>query len=138
MARDGTYSAKREFNRFLFIQLMITIYIVIFRYSDMVISMNIVEVFKVLGNPTRLAILQNLREPEKHFPPQDEGDVTIDGVCVGSIQEGVGLSQSTTSTYLASLQRAGLVTAKRMGGWTYYKRNEANIKKLIELLDKEL
>ncbi|HEY0924488.1 helix-turn-helix transcriptional regulator [Rheinheimera pacifica] len=112
--------------------------IVIFRYSDMMISMNIVEVFKVLGNPTRLAILQNLREPEKHFPPQDEGDVTIDGVCVGSIQEGVGLSQSTTSTYLASLQRAGLVTAKRMGGWTYYKRNEANIKKLIELLGKEL
>jgi DNA-binding transcriptional ArsR family regulator len=117
---------------------MITMNIEIFRYSDMVISMNIVEVFKVLGNPTRLSILQNLREPEKHFPPQDEGDVTIDGVCVGSIQEGVGLSQSTTSTYLASLQRAGLVTAKRMGGWTYYKRNEANIKKLIELLGKEL
>ncbi|MDF3124381.1 helix-turn-helix domain-containing protein [Rheinheimera sp. 1928-s] len=54
------------------------------------------------------------------------------------MQEGVGLSQSTTSTYLASLQRAGLVTSKRMGGWTYYKRNEANIKKLIELLGKEL
>ncbi len=100
--------------------------------------MNILEAFKALGNPTRLSILQNLREPEKHFPPQDEGDVTIDGVCVGSIQEGVGLSQSTTSTYLASLQRAGLVTSKRMGGWTYYKRNEANIKKLIELLGREL
>lgn len=111
-------------------------HICIFRYGDVI--MNILETFKALGNPTRLAILQNLREPEKHFPPQDEGDVSIDGVCVGSIQEGIGLSQSTTSTYLASLQRAGLVTAKRMGGWTYYKRNEANIKKLIELLGKEL
>lgn len=100
--------------------------------------MDILEALKTLGNQTRLSILQNLREPEKHFPPQDEGDVVVDGVCVSCIQEGIGLSQSTTSTYLASLQRAGLVTSKRMGGWTYYKRNEANIRKLIELLGKEL
>lgn len=100
--------------------------------------MDILEALKALSNETRLSILQNLREPEKHFPPQDVGDVELDGVCVSSIQEGVGLGQSTTSTYLATLQRAGLVTSKRMGGWTYYKRNEANIQKLIELLGKEL
>ncbi|ATD09721.1 metalloregulator ArsR/SmtB family transcription factor [Pseudoalteromonas piscicida] len=100
--------------------------------------MNVLEAIKALSNQTRLSILQNLREPEKHFPPQDEGDVNVDGVCVSSIQEGVGLSQSTTSTYLASLQRAGLVTSKRMGGWTYYKRNEENIRLLLEILGKEL
>lgn|GEM_PF-6332350 len=64
----------------------------IFRYSDIMMRMNITEAFKALANPTRLAILQNLREPERHFLPQDKGDVTMDGVCVGSIQEGVGLS----------------------------------------------
>ena len=58
------------------------------------------------------------------------------GVCVSSIQEGVGLSQSTVSDYLATLQRAGLVEARRIGQWTYYKRNEANISAFAKLIGK--
>ncbi|MCL7163921.1 helix-turn-helix domain-containing protein, partial [Escherichia coli] len=52
--------------------------------------------------------------------------------------EGVGLSQSTVSDYLATLQRAGLVEATRIGSWTYYKRNEATISALAEIIGKEL
>ncbi len=74
----------------------------------------------------------------KHFPPQDEGDVHTVGVCVSSIQEGVGLSQSTVSDYLATLQRAGLVEVRRIGQWTYYKRNETAISALAELIGSEL
>lgn len=48
--------------------------------------------FKALSNRTRLDILKDLKDPAKNFPPQDEGDVFTVGVCVGSIQEGVGLS----------------------------------------------
>lgn len=53
-------------------------------------------------------------------------------------QEGVGLSQSTVSDYLATLQRAGLVEVRRIGQWTYYKRNEATIRALDEIIGKEL
>lgn len=90
--------------------------------------------FKALANPVRLRILAGLKEPARHFPPQDEGDVEIDGVCVSSIQEGIGLSQSTTSDYLGILHKAGLVTVKRRGQWTYYKRDEDSIRKLAELM----
>lgn len=100
--------------------------------------MDLLEIFKALSNRTRLQIVQGLKDPVKNFPPQDEGDVHTVGVCVSSIQEGVGLSQSTVSDYLTTLQRAGLVEAKRIGQWTYYKRNEATINALAEILKREL
>lgn len=100
--------------------------------------MELLEIFKALSNRTRLDILQGLKDPEKNFPAQDEGDVHTVGVCVSSIQEGVGLSQSTVSDYLAILQRAGLVEIRRIGQWTYYKRNEANISALAEIIGKDL
>ncbi|MEC4720785.1 metalloregulator ArsR/SmtB family transcription factor [Noviherbaspirillum sp. CPCC 100848] len=100
--------------------------------------MDLLEIFKALSNKTRLQILKGLKDPAKHFPPQDEGDVNIVGVCVSSIQEGIGLSQSTVSDYLATLQRAGLVEARRIGQWTYYKRNEKAIKSLADMIGTEL
>ena len=100
--------------------------------------MELIEIFKALSNPTRLKILEGLKDPVKNFPPQDEGDVLVEGVCVSSIQEGIGLSQSTVSSYLATLQRVGLVEVRRIGQWTYYKRNEAAIRALAEIIGKEL
>jgi ArsR family transcriptional regulator len=100
--------------------------------------MDLLEIFKALSNRTRLEILKRLKDPVTNFPPQDEGDVHTVGVCVSSIQEGVGLSQSTVSDYLATLQRAGLVEVQRIGQWTYYKRNEEAISTLAELIGKEL
>ncbi|RVH34270.1 ArsR/SmtB family transcription factor [Sinorhizobium meliloti] len=100
--------------------------------------MDLLEIFKALSNRTRMEIVRGLRDPVKNFPPQDEGDVHTVGVCVSSIQEGVGLSQSTVSDYLATLQRAGLVEVRRIGQWTYYKRNEATIKALAEIIGKDL
>lgn len=100
--------------------------------------MDLLEIFKALSNRTRLEIVQGLKTPEKSFPPQDEGDVHEVGVCVSSIQEGVGLSQSTVSNYLATLQRAGLVKVTRIGQWTYYKRNEATISALSTVIGREL
>ena len=100
--------------------------------------MDLLEIFKALSNRTRLDILKGLKDPEKNFPAQDEGDVHTVGVCVSSIQEGVGLSQSTVSDYLATLHRAGLIETRRIGQWTYYKRNEATISALAEVIGKEL
>lgn len=100
--------------------------------------MDLLDIFKALSNRTRLEILKRLKDPANNFPPQDEGDVHKVGVCVSSIQEGIGLSQSTVSDYLATLQRAGLVDVQRVGQWTYYKRNEEAIAALAKFIGKEL
>lgn len=61
--------------------------------------MNQVELFKALSNPIRLQILTWLKDPSAYFPPQGlhipEGDSFENAVCVGSIQEKLGISQST-------------------------------------------
>ena len=100
--------------------------------------MNILEINKVLSNETRINILSWLKVPEENFPPHKELGHFDDGVCVQYIQEKAGLSQSTTSHYLSLMEKAGLIIATRHGKWTYYKRNEAQIKQYIKTLKEEL
>jgi len=96
------------------------------------------DILKALGNQTRLAILEWLKNPRVHFGRQDVGDFDADGVCVSLIQRKAGLSQSTTSEYLDLLARAGLVRAKRVGPWTYYKRDDDAIRGFLDRLGRRL
>jgi ArsR family transcriptional regulator len=119
------------------------LYIVLFRYKVRFIAikryMNIMDIddlIKAIANPVRRDILAWLREPEKHFIQQDH-PLEI-GVCAGLIDQKTGLSQSTVSAHLATLQRAGLVTTRRVGQWVFYKRNEDVIKAFVEQLGREL
>ena len=98
--------------------------------------MNITPILKALSNEKRLKILQWLKHPEKHFT-SPLCDVREEGVCVGLIEQKIGLSQSTVSQYLALLQQASLITMERKGQWTFCKRNEKTIQALINAL-KEL
>jgi ArsR family transcriptional regulator len=100
--------------------------------------METLKIFKALGNEHRLQILEWLKAPEAHFPPHQEVDGFSDGVCVAFIQQKVGLSQSTTSHYLAILEEAGLVIPTRIGKWTYYRRNEAAIAAFGEAVQQNL
>ena len=104
--------------------------------------MDILEICKALANETRLNIMEWLKEPENHFPPQGlhlpDGCAWTGGVCVGSIQEKAGVSQSTVSHYLDILQRAGLLKAERIGKWTYYRRNEETIHEFGEYVKNKL
>ncbi|KAA2241944.1 helix-turn-helix transcriptional regulator [Chitinophaga agrisoli] len=93
-------------------------------------------IFKALSNETRLQILNWLKTPEEFFHDQQEPLST--GVCVGQIQKKSGLTQSTISENLAVLQKAGLVTSKRIGQWTYYKRNEATFEQLSKVVQAEI
>src|ERR1700755_1753147 len=97
--------------------------------------MNLITIFKALSNEKRLRILQWLKEPHKHFS-STHCDVETEGVCVGLIEQKIGLSQSTVSQYLVLLQHAGLITTERKGQWTFCKRNDKTIEALIEELKK--
>ncbi len=48
------------------------------------------------------------------------------------------MGQSTTSQYLSLLQNSGLLEMKRIGQWTYYRRNEEVIKQLESFIGKNL
>ncbi|SUP43639.1 ArsR/SmtB family transcription factor [Veillonella criceti] len=102
----------------------------------------LLDIFKVLSNESRLKILQWLKEPTKHFPPQGlhvlEDDSFKGGVCVGSIQDKLGISQSAVSHYLDLMQRAGLLESARYGKWTYYRRNNATIEAFAAYVGTEL
>jgi DNA-binding transcriptional ArsR family regulator len=86
----------------------------------------LLEALKALANPMRLQIMEWLRDPGREFvdyePIADRAEV---GVCVSHIQAKSGLAQSTVSSYVATLERAGLLRSTRVGKWTHYKRNEA-------------
>jgi DNA-binding transcriptional ArsR family regulator len=99
--------------------------------------MDQVEIFKALSNKSRLQILNWLKEPETNFPAQAENGYA-NGVCVGQIQMKAGLTQSTVSEYLSTLQRAGLVKANRVGQWTYYQRNEEGFALLNQIIQSEI
>ncbi|WP_191556755.1 ArsR/SmtB family transcription factor [Metabacillus idriensis] len=97
-----------------------------------------IEIFKALSNETRLQILEWLREPEKHFSPHEVGDFREIGVCVSQFHQKLNITQSTVSQYLSILQKAGLVSSTRIGKWTYYKRNEENIRQLAEFIRQDI
>jgi len=95
-------------------------------------------VFRALASPKRLQILEWLRDPVAHFPPQRDGDLVDDGVCVIFIADKLGVTQPTATTHLQALARAELVTSKRVGQWTFYKRDEAAIRAFTRQLRDEL
>jgi DNA-binding transcriptional ArsR family regulator len=98
--------------------------------------MQIDAIHKALANPVRREILAWLKDPHAHFA-QQQHHLDI-GVCAGLIDARTGLSQSTVSAHLATLQRANLVTSQRVGQWIYYKRHEETIKAFLDHMNQAL
>jgi len=96
------------------------------------------EVLRALASPKRLQVLEWLRDPVAHFPPQRDGDLVKDGVCVVFIADKLGVAQPTATTHLQALARAGLVTSKRIGQWTFYRRDEKAIRAFKRRLREDL
>ena len=110
--------------------------------KDLLLAMETRDILKALDNDIRLQIIGWLKQPKKEFSVQadqmPEGKDFEGGVCVGCICEKAGVSQSTASHYLDILQRAGLVESRRIGKWTYYRRNEETIRQFAEYIKNEL
>jgi ArsR family transcriptional regulator len=95
------------------------------------------RMFRALAHEKRRQVLAWLKAPAAHFPPQVDGDLVRDGVCVLRIAEKLGVRQPTATRHLQILADAGLVTATRIGKWTFFRRNETAIGRLkSELIEK--
>jgi len=89
---------------------------------------------RALSSKRRLQILEWLKDPVKHFPPQIDGDLIKDGVCGVLIARKLRVSQPTASEHLKILSQAGFLVGKRIKQWIFYKRDEAAIKSIKKLL----
>jgi ArsR family transcriptional regulator len=100
--------------------------------------MNIAVGLQALSNKSRLQILTWLKDPTGHFPPQVDGDLVKDGVCGLLIAKKLRLSQPTVSEHLRILSQAKLIDGKRIKKWTFYKRNERQIRELKKVISTKL
>lgn len=99
--------------------------------------MDLEKSISALNNPIRRRILEWLKD-RSNFPPALPEHADLEGVCVAYIQEKAKLSQSTISNYMGLLKQAGLVVAERHGQWTFYRRDEENIRAFLAAFKDEL
>jgi DNA-binding transcriptional ArsR family regulator len=99
-------------------------------------QLDIDEVIKALNHPVRRDILHWLKDPQVYFADQEHA--LENGVCAGKIDQRAGLSQSTVSAHLATLQRAGLISSKRVGQWHFFKRNEETLQAFLSYISQAL
>jgi ArsR family transcriptional regulator len=78
------------------------------------------QYFKVLMHPTRLAILDVLRDGEQ---------------CVCHLEAALGLRQAHISQHLMVLREAGLVADRRDGWNIYYRVSQPKIYAVIDAMD---
>jgi DNA-binding transcriptional ArsR family regulator len=96
--------------------------------------MNLEFVLRAVANERRLQVLDWLKQPRRHFPPQVDGDLVKDGVCGLLIARKLRVSQPTASEHMKILVQAGLVRGKRIKQWTFYRRNESQIRAMKKLI----
>lgn len=92
----------------------------------------LVEAFKALSDPTRLAILELLRKRGRsRCGPVEAGEA---GMCACDVEAAVGLSQAAVSDHMGILRRAGLVHGEKRGRWMFYRRQDAAISAVARAL----
>ena len=90
------------------------------------------RMLQAVADSTRRHILRALKE---------KGGCSIgkeEGLCASDIEERVRLSQPTISHHMSILTKAGLVEAKKLGLWMWYRRNEAAIREFTGQLKESL
>ena len=81
--------------------------------------LKLAELFKILGDPTRLKIVELLLENE---------------MCVNHIAETMGMGQSAISHQLRVLRQARLVTYRKEGKTAYYSLNDDHVEGLVRMV----
>ncbi|MEV6166948.1 helix-turn-helix domain-containing protein [Streptomyces sp. NPDC051954] len=84
----------------------------------------------------RLDILEWLKDPAAHFPPQRHADPVEDGVTAVAVAAKLGVSRQVAETHLGLLAAIGLVRTRRIRLRTYYRRDEMRIAEVARMFEK--
>ncbi|MFJ8109631.1 ArsR family transcriptional regulator [Streptomyces sp. NPDC096132] len=84
----------------------------------------------------RLDILEWLKEPARHFPPQRHGDLVEDGVTADAVAAKLGVRRQVADTHLTLLTDLGLLRATRIRRRVYYRRDEVRIAEVARMFEK--
>lgn len=77
------------------------------------------EIFQALGHPTRIALLDQLRD----------GELTV-----GAFVERLGLEQANLSQHLAVLRARQIVVTRKAGNQVFYSVRDPLILKMLDLM----
>jgi DNA-binding transcriptional ArsR family regulator len=97
-----------------------------------------IRIAQALASAKRVQILQWLKDPRRHFPPQVDGDLRRDGVCGLRIAQKLGVSQPTASEHLRILAGAGLLRSRKIKQWMFYRRDAAGLRRARRVLSELL
>jgi ArsR family transcriptional regulator len=81
------------------------------------------EIFKALGHPTRVKIVEYLADGEK---------------CVKDIWQEIGVPQPTVSQHINILKNAGIISFRKDGVKTCYRVEMPVVIEILKLLEKEV
>ncbi|KPI08597.1 hypothetical protein OK006_5390 [Actinobacteria bacterium OK006] len=86
----------------------------------------------------RLDILEWLRDPAAHFPPERHGSLVdgVDAVDAATVATKLGVSHAVARTHLDLLVGVGLLRARKVGRRTLYRRDEYRIAEVRSLFEK--
>ncbi|MXM65924.1 helix-turn-helix domain-containing protein [Streptomyces sp. HUCO-GS316] len=84
----------------------------------------------------RLDILEWLKDPVAHFPPQRHGDLLEDGVTADAVAGKLGVRRSVADSHLGLLADMGMLRTRRIRRRTYYRRDEVRIAEVARMFEK--
>lgn len=78
------------------------------------------EIFQALANPTRIAIVELLR---------DEGEASV-----GRVTEALGVEQANASQHLAVLRNKYVVLSRKEGNVVHYRLRDKSLGRVLDLM----
>lgn len=78
------------------------------------------DLFRALANPTRIAIVELLR---------DEGEIPV-----GRIHDALGIEQANASQHLSVLRSHSIVVTRKAGNQVFYSLRDKRLGKVLDLL----
>jgi DNA-binding transcriptional ArsR family regulator len=88
---------------------------------------------RALANPTRLRVLELLRDPARFDGPRGANGEPL-GVTAKALLRHLRCSQPALHEQMEILMHLGLVESRKVGRWVVYKRDEERIRQLKQTI----